>query len=209
MIMDKIKLNFINKSNDSDNNNVVIFQQNVADNFRENAIAWKVIENSGRLDNHPFTFSMGYEISASDSYGNFTPMFYTYEGSVYEMVKDSAGNVLRATSNPAPNLSQIEIKNGLSSGIINANCYRNNRLIATKTNLKPGDKAVFEFYPRLFIGVVPEIEEGDVLDSATISQINSQINLFGITSADIVMTGGGPGNNSTPFNFSLENINKQ
>ncbi|KIA99599.1 aromatic ring-opening dioxygenase LigA [Flavobacterium sp. KMS] len=207
--MDKIKLNFINKSNDAKNNNVVIFQQNAAQEFEKTAIAWKVIENSAKLDNHPFTFSMGYEVSACDSYGNFTPMFYTYEGTAYEMVMDNSGSVLRVASKPATNLSQIEIKNALPSGIIDANCYRNNRLIATKTNLKPGDKAVFEFYPRLFIGVVPEIEEGDILDSAIISQINSQINLFGITSADIVMTGGGPGNNSTPFYFNLENINKQ
>lgn len=209
MIMDKIKLNFINKSNDANNNNVVIFQQNVAQEFEKSAIAWKVIENSSRLDNHPFAFSMGYEVATCDSYGNFTPMLYTYEGTAYEMVKDNAGSVLRVASKPATNLSQIEVKNALPSGIINANCYRNNRLIATKTNLAPGEKAVFEFYPRLFIGVVPEIEEGDVLDSAIISQINSQINLFGITSADIVMTGGGPGNHSPAFNFSLENINKQ
>ena len=46
------------------------------------------------------------------------------------------------------------------------------------------------------------------MNSAIISQINSEINLFGITSADIVMSGGGPGKNSEPFNFTLENINQ-
>jgi len=55
--------------------------------------------------------------------------------------------------------------------------------------------------------VVSQLEEGDVMNSAIISQVNSEINLFGISSADIVMTGGGPGKLSVSFNFSLENIN--
>lgn len=46
------------------------------------------------------------------------------------------------------------------------------------------------------------------MNSAIISQINSEINLFGISSADIVMTGGGPGKDSKPFSFTLENINQ-
>jgi hypothetical protein len=38
------------------------------------------------------------------------------------------------------------------------------------------------------------------------SQINTEISLLGISSADIVMTGGGPGSSSTPFTFSLQNV---
>jgi len=67
--MNAIKLNFINRSSDTNNSSVVIFQQNVAENFEELAIAWKVIENCGRLDNHPFTYQMGFDVSGSDSYG--------------------------------------------------------------------------------------------------------------------------------------------
>ena len=42
--------------------------------------------------------------------------------------------------------------------------------------------------------------------SAVVSNINTEISLLGIASADIVMTGGGPGANSTPFAFSLQNV---
>lgn len=206
--MDKIKLNFINRSNDTNNSSVVIFQQNVAENFGELAIAWKVIENCGRLDNHPFIYPLNFMVSASDSYGNYTPQLAAYDGQAFDMVKSASGDILQLSSVPATSPTTVEIRNNLTYGAINANCYRDGKLLATKTGLAPGQKAAFQFQPRIYIGVVSQIEEGDVMNSAIISQINSEINLFGITSADIVMTGGGPGKSATAFNFTLENINQ-
>lgn len=206
--MDKIKLNFVNKSADTNNSSIVIFQQNVAEDFGEIAIAWKVIENCGRLDNHPFTYPMQFQVSSSDSYGNFTPQLTASNGNAFDMIKDTSGDILKQSSTSATSANEVEVRNNLASGAINANCYRDGKLLAAKTGLAPGQKAVFEFQPKIYIGVVSQIEEGDVMNSAIISQINSEINLFGITSADIVMSGGGPGKNSEPFNFTLENINQ-
>lgn len=206
--MDKIKLNFINRSKDTNNSSVVIFQKNTATDFNELAVAWKVIENCGRLDNHPFTYPLNFAVSASDSYGNYTPQLLALEGEAFDMIKTTSGDVLQQSSTPAVSSMEVEVRNNLITGAINANCYRSGTLLATKTGLAPGQKAVFEFQPRIYIGVVSQIEEGDVMNSAIISQINSEINLFGITSADIVMTGGGPGSASTAFNFTLENINQ-
>jgi hypothetical protein len=44
------------------------------------------------------------------------------------------------------------------------------------------------------------------MDSAIISNIDTEISLLGLASADIIMTGGGPGQNSTPFEFQLANV---
>lgn len=206
--MEKIKLNFVNRSNDTNNSTIVIFQQNVAEDFGEVAIAWKVIENCGRLDNHPFTYPMNFNVSASDSYGNFTPQLTAFDGQAFDMLKGTSGDILQISSTSATSPYEVEVRNNLLTGAIDANCIRDGKLLATKTGLAPGQKAVFEFQPRIYIGVVSQIEEGDVMNSAIISQINSEINLFGISSADIVMTGGGPGKSSTAFNFTLENINK-
>ena len=62
-----------NCSNDANNSNIVIFQKNVATDFDELVIAWKVIRNCGQGDNHPFKFPMTISVSASDSYGNYMP----------------------------------------------------------------------------------------------------------------------------------------
>lgn len=206
--MSKIKLNFINRSNDTNNSSVVIFQQNVAEDFSELAVAWTVIENCGRLDNHPFTYSLNYQVAAGDSYGNYTPQLTAYDGQAYEMIKSTSGDILQLSPSPATSSTEVEVRNNLGIGAISANCYRDGKLFATKKNLAPGQKAVFEFQPRIYIGVVSQVEEGDVMNSAIISQINTEINLFGISSADIVMTGGGPGESATAFNFTLENINQ-
>lgn len=206
--MENIKLNFINKSSDTNNSSIVIFQKNVATDFEEVAIAWRVIKNCGRLDNHPFTYPMLFQVSASDSYGNFTPQLNAYDGQSFEMVKNTSGDVLQLSSTPAVSSNEVELKNNLQTGSINANCFRDGKLLASKTGLAPGQKAVFEFQPTIYIGVVSQVEEGDVMNSAIISQINTQINLFGIISADIVMTGGGSGPSSKAFEFTLQNINK-
>lgn len=206
--MNAIKLNFINKSNDTNDNRIVIFQQNVAEGFGDSAVAWKVIQNCGRLENHPFTYPINIEVSVGDSYGNFTPQLTAYDSQAFDMIKSVSGDMLQLSATPAASPSEVEVRNKLDMGAISANCYRNGRLLATKTGLAPGQKAVFEFQPRIYIGVISQIEEGDVMNSAIISQVNTEINLLGITSADIVMTGGGPGDSSTPFNFTLENINQ-
>ena len=207
MALSEIKLNYVNHSNDTNNSSIVIFQQNVAEDFGEIAIAWLVIKNCGRLDNHPFTYPLQFQVCASDSWGNYTPQLDAVDGQAYEMVKDPSGDVLRISNAPATNAAEVEVRNNLLQGAINANIYRQGRLLAAKTNLAPGQKAVFQFHPRIYMGVVSQIEESQVMNSAIIKTCNTEINLFGISSADIVMTGGGPGPDSRPFEFHLENIN--
>jgi len=208
MAQENIKLNFINRSNDINNSEVVIFQKNVAETFDELAVAWRVIQNCGRNDNHPFTYPLQFDVCASDSYGNYTPKLTAYDGQSFEMFKDSSGDTLRLAQTPAVSAQEVEINNNLTEGAINGNIYRDGKLLAAKTNIAPGQKGVYQFKPSIFIGTASQIEEGDVINSAIIQQINTEINLFGIQSADIVMTGGGSGPGATAFNFHLENINK-
>ena len=78
--------------------------------------------------------------------------------------------------------------------------------MAKKTSVAPGQTAVFQFLPVIFMGVVSQVTEGEVMNSAIISSINTKFSLLGIKSADIILTGGGPGKGSTPFEFSMENI---
>lgn len=203
--MSVIQLNFINQSNDVNNSEVVIFQKNVATSFDEIAIAWRVIKNCGRGDNHPFTFSSVFSVSAVDSYGNYTPRLSASMGQAFEMVLAQSGDVL-SYKGPASNANEVEIGNHLKLGAISAEIYRDGKLCAQNTNLVPGQKAVFQFKPTIFIGVVSQVSEGQVLDSAIISAINTEINLLGIASADIVMKGGGAGPSATPFTFTLENV---
>ncbi len=200
-----IKLNLINSSNDRNNSQIVIFQKNVATTFDELAIAWKVIQNLGSGNHHPFTYSYDMTVSASDSYGNYTPELAASPGVMFAMRKDLSGDVL-GPNGPSPSSSEVHVLNSLEGGAINASIFRDGKLLALKTGIAPQQKAVFKFKPTIFIGVASQVQEGAVLDSAIISNVNTELSLMGLASADIVMEGGGPGASSTPFRFSLSNV---
>lgn len=200
-----IRLNFINNSNDANNSQVVIFQKNVATDFDELAVAWLVIQNCGQGDNHPFVFPIDMSVGASDSWGNYTPQLTAQNGQLFTMQPTPSGDTLVYTG-AGPSMSEVQVLNGLQQGAINASIYKDGRLLATKTSIAPAQKAAFQFKPTIWIGVASQMVQGQVMNSAIISNINTELSLLGIASADIVMTGGGPGPNSTPFQFNLENV---
>lgn len=200
-----IQLNFINESNDANNSEIVVFQKNVATDFDELAVAWQVIRNCGQGDNHPFNYPDQIEVGASDSYGNYTPQMSAECGQEFVMSLTASGDALRYQGQ-ASNQNELEVLNGLSTGAISASVYRDGKLLATKTGIAPNQKAVFQFKPTIWIGVSSQVVQGQVMNSAILSNINTELSLLGLASADIVMTGGGPGAQSQPFVFTLQNI---
>jgi hypothetical protein len=144
-------------------------------------------------------------VGASDSYGNFTPQLVAQPGQLFQMQLTTSGDQLVAAG-PANSPAEIQVLNALPKGSINAGVYKAGKLLACKTMIAPQQKAVFQFKPTIWVGVVSQVEQGQVMNSAIMSTVNTEISLLGIASADIVMTGGGPGPNSQPFQFSLENV---
>lgn len=200
-----IQLNFINRSNDGGHSQVVVFQKNAATSFDESAIAWLVIGNCGVSDNRPFTFPMSMAVGVSDSWGNHTPRLTASHGSMYHVELTGSGDVL-SYCGPATSSREVQVRNDLTRGAINAGIYKDGRLLALKNSIAPGQKAVFEFKPSIWIGVVSQLVEGAVMDAAIMAEVNTELFLLGILSADIVLTGGGPDGSTTPFSFHLENI---
>jgi hypothetical protein len=204
--MTEVRLNFINNSDDEKNSQVVIFQKNVAADSNELAVAWRVIQNCGQGDSHPFVFPMRMEVSVSDSLGNFTPKLATQDGQRFEMRPSAAGSQLAPSATPFPDSTEVQLRNSLSMGAINANIYKNGELLAVETAVAPGQEAAFQFKPTLWIGVASQAEPGQAMDAALLSQLNTELSLQSIASADIVMTG--DGSSAQPFSFRLENVVK-
>lgn len=202
---DVVRLNFVNRSNDANNSSVVIFAKNVAASSGETAIAWQVIRNCGQGWSHPFVYPMAVTVGVSDSYGNFSPQMAAQNGEMYQVTQTSSGDTL-SYGGPATSPTEVQILNNLSQGAINAVVFRAGKPYAVQTSVAPQQKAVFTFTPTLWIGVVSEVVEGQAMNSAIVSSVNTEISLLGIASADIVLTGGGPGAHSTPFMFTLQNV---
>jgi hypothetical protein len=200
-----IQLNFINKSNDLNNSQIVIFQKNIAAGYNELSVAWLVIENCGLGDNHPFLYPEGMKVSASDSYGNYTPQLDANPGDSFAVTRTGSGDQL-VQSGSATYATEVQVVNQLNQGAMNASIYKYGSVLATKTSVAPGQMAAFEFKPTIWIGAVSQVVQSQPMDSSIVQAVNTELSLLGIASADIVMTGGGPGKNSTPFQFSLQNI---
>lgn len=199
--MTTIKLNLINKSDERDNPDIVICESNTA-----GTVAWRVIQNLGTNDYHPFTFPMQNQIGASDSYGNYTPAINADNGQKFEMIKDASGDVLKAAGQ-SENPKAIGLANKLKTGVINVYLYKDAKKFIQASNLTPEQTVFFEPQPKIWIGVATQVAEGQALNSAVLQNINTEINLLGIQSADIVMKGGGTSPDAKPITFSLENIN--
>ncbi len=200
-----IKLNLINESNDTNNSQVVIFQKNQAANSEELVVAWKVIQNMGKGDFHPFNYALETQISASDSFGNFLPAAGARNGQLFRVMLSSSGQVL-GEAGAASAGAQIQLRNDLQAGAVNAHLYRGGKLLATKTSVSPRQMAAFAFKSAIWIGVVAQVEEGQVMNSAIISTVNTELSLLGISAADIVLTGGGSGPGATPYVFTLTHV---
>lgn len=202
------QLNFIKKSNDNNDNTIVIFQKNVAESFDETAVAWTLIKNPKHLIKYSFLYPSHFKVQASDPDGKPTCTMTACEGQSFEMATDKSENILKLSSTPEINKKDVGIKNNLKDGAINGYALKNEKVLAVKSGIAPGQKAVFQFPPMIWVGAVSQVEEGDVMKSAVIQSINKELPLENLSSADIVMTGGGPGATSTPVTFNLENQKK-
>jgi hypothetical protein len=201
-----IHLKLINRSNDLRAARIVIFQKNIASAFDELPVAWQVIEKLNRLDIHTVPFTTSMLVGAIDSYGNYTPLLDAQNGQLFQMAMTSSGDCLEPAGS-ATNPKEVQVLNTLPSGAINAIIYKNLKHLAIKTSIAPQQKAVFQFKPTIWIGIAPQtLEEGDFMNSAITSHIDTELSLLGVASADIVMTGGGPGAKPAPYEFSLYNV---
>jgi hypothetical protein len=173
--------------------------------MEELAIAWKVIRYCGRDCYHPLVYPVGFEVATSDDYGNHSPRVPATNGQTLSVTRTPSGRRL-GPSAASPSPLEIQVVNEMPRGAVNVNLYKGGLLVARKPSVAPGMKAVFQFKPTLWIGVVSEVVEGQALSSAILSNVNTELSLLGIASADIVMTGGGSGADSTAYVFTLENV---
>lgn len=201
-----IELTFIDKSYDANNSDIVFFQKNVATGFDELAVAWRVIKNCGRGWSHTFNYPMNFTIGVKDSWNNVSDRKAATNGDRWKAVLDNSGNVLVKDTIPAASTTDVEIMNTLNKGSIDAQIFKDGKLLACKTGISPEQKAVFQFKPTLWVGVVSQVEEGAVMNSAILSDINTELSLLGIRKANLIMTGGGRGPEAQPFKFTLEPI---
>jgi hypothetical protein len=201
----EIQLNLVNRSDDAGGVDVVIFQNNSADPPDAPAVAWMVVSDFAPGQTYAFTYPTAVAVAASDSGGNPIPPVPAEAGQLFTVQSSAHGDVVRRTG-AAADARAIEVHNGLAQGAIDALLYRDAKLLAMKSAVPPGQTATFLLQPNLWIGVVPQVRVGQIMEEAVMNRINTQLSLLGIDSADIIMSGGGAGPNATPYRFQFDNV---
>ncbi|QSQ24803.1 hypothetical protein JY651_07630 [Pyxidicoccus parkwayensis] len=183
---------------------VVIVQGNAQGS---SVIAWRVIEHLSPGWSHPFTYPLQTQVSVTDPWGNVSPALTVEPGQQVNVVMGTYGTELVLSSPPdsAPNV--IGVVNDLSQGAIAVEVLKDGLAVARTSALYPQSHVVYELKPTISIGVASACTQGEPVGSASASEINTEISLKGIASADIVMSGGGgEGSSAQPFIFSLANV---
>jgi hypothetical protein len=198
-----IRLNFINRSKDTNDSQVLLFQKNEAAAEGGPVIAWRVIAGCKPGQSFPFKFSHELSIAASDMYGTFTEQQPAVNGQRFTLEQVPGGKALTADATGHPR--KVSFVNGLHEPA-SVNLYRNDRLLAMATGIGSGREVSFQLADSLWIGAVSLIEEGVIIHPEILKSVHQKLILTGIASADIVMSGGGPGSHATPFVFELENV---
>ena len=156
-----IKINFINKSNDMHNSNVVIFQKNVAEKFDEIAVAWKVIKNCGRGWQHSFQYPLEYAISSS----NIQMQLTAQHNHQYELLEENSRAILVSHADKGENNKGYTFVNNLPFEVVDADVYKDGTLIAKVPFVAPQQKAEIELSDNeICIAAVKfDTDEGNIL----------------------------------------------
>jgi hypothetical protein len=199
-----IKLTIINRSATDNIQQVALFQKNVAPGSDGLAVAWRVVADCRIDTSHFINFPVSLDIGAVDSAGNAMPPIPAQYGQTYRVDHTPAGDCLSGCG--CSGNGAVQVRNDLSEGLITADIYKDGSLLARQGGIAPGQQAAFEFKPTIWVGAVANVVEGEVMSPAALAAVNTELSLQGIASADIVMTGGGPGPGAGPYQFKLENI---
>ena len=147
--MNAIKLNFINKSDDPNNSDIIIFQKNEANDFEGIVVAWKVIRNCAVGWHHRFELPNEINIGASDSWGNeLDSPIPAEEGQQFRVYADAAGNHIEYEGQGS-STEKVLFRSDLSKGSIYANIYKAGKLLARSTGISPAQTSAFRFKPTI------------------------------------------------------------
>ncbi|WP_447727819.1 hypothetical protein [Sphingomonas koreensis] len=200
-----IQLNFINRSDDTNNSRILIFGKNPETSLDEIAKAWIAIPALKPNTTHAVLYTAETGLTVQDSYGNFTPMQPATPGEHFRVVAGEGGHLVEPAITVGP-ADQITLANDLMQGAVNACLYKDGHLYLSERNVVPGQTAAFRLRPVIWLAVASETDPDAGSDSAILSSVATEISLLGLASADVVMTGGGSGANAEPLDFTLENI---
>ncbi len=191
-----VHLNVIDQTDDVDGVAVVLYRPNLLGSVEQD-VAWTILELQGPGDSQQLTLG-ALSVGATDSFGDQTAQLSANPGSSFQVVDDSSGTTLVATASSGT--EQISISSGLGQGVLDAEVYENGKLLSVATGVMPGNTAVFRYASSIWIGSASQFVQGEIMQGEPSDA--TELDLEGVASADLVVTGGG----GQPYSFTLQNV---
>lgn len=189
----------VNSTNDSTPKKIIIILKSVAGSFDESGVqAWKTLMFNGSANELKyFNFSGEYTIKAEGiSHG-----IEAVRGKRYQV--NQAGTGLELLGN-ASSVNEYQFKNNTSNNLT-VSILKDKNKIET-TTVTPNQIKAWQFNTTFWIAAFSTDTDTSGSIEELLPEVNTQINLMGVRSADVVMTGGGAGPSAQPISFSLQNI---
>jgi len=218
-----VKLKLVNKSNNTMNARYVIFQKNLAPNSGGMSVAWRVATELDEGMDYDFTLYDTMKVGASwgDSHRSSREVnISVFINPITAEVGDLIGVLLVEPDlveikkvGHANSRKVVQVRNDSPKMKFFADLFRvtpdsegiDPRMAAATVELAPGEIATFAFEPTIYIGVSWKVDQGMVFEDGDLTSV-AEIPLLGISSADIVASGGGPDDGSEPTHFGLANV---
>ncbi|MGZ5076580.1 MAG: hypothetical protein ACXV9R_08150 [Methylobacter sp.] len=185
--------------------NVVFFQKNSIVSSHGSVIAWRVARHCGYRNYCYIPYSWDTTINMVDWHANHSERQTAAQGDIFHIDRHRYGKRLSIMAQKG-HPTEIEVQNCLSKGAMHVNLYRSGGLVARHPNVIPQQRVKFDIQHRLYVAVMPEVKQGTAIPEQLLSTPALEIYLHGIVSADIVMQGGGPGNDAKALNFKMANV---
>ncbi len=200
----EVKINFINQSVNSDMPVIFVFTKNMVPTFDvlRHGIAWRVLDNVNKGSVSSFIFPIETSVQAMWGGYNKTEQLKSEIGKRYSVINSDGGIVLVKNGN-ASQKNAIEVNSQVHvDGGIQAQLFKDGRVMMTKNIVAYDQKATFILHPKLYWGIAHEIQEGSQLSTAVLSSDHFfEQDLEGVTETNVVLTG----NAKDGYQFVIEN----
>jgi hypothetical protein len=196
--MSEIQLRLVNQAGELYGQALVLFQRNVALPDDDEVVAWRVFESLRAGEHQSVSFPLDVSLGADDAQGSQAEEHVTMAGQTW-MIVDEGGSLAIRPGGGGFDDKVIKVDNQRPSPI-SVRFSRDGKLLALKP-LEPMMTWLFQFPPKVYVGLASMISEGQVMDAATVSSLQAtEIDLTGVVSADIVL--------NADMTFTVENVTR-
>lgn len=199
-------LRIINQSKDQESGNFVMMQKNLLDDQASQPTFWHTYVELAPGADFPLQFDHQVELTGIDGKNYACRRLKGLKGKQVSYINDKGTKKLIVTGK-AENPNRIEFINGMKEETVKAGIYRSGKRLSLIKDIRPREVVAFEFDSKILIGHIPEWKgypkiPYNLPGKVGTENIQTELDMEGIFSADIVIRGGG----DEPYTYHLENV---